>query len=166
MDMKRFMMILLTIAAMCLAVEMRAEEATTTMSQAPLRQGEKMAAFQGGNLNDFKVWVEAEMAKRAVATKCEGRVIVAFKVMGDGSIEVNDKPAMNSQADPELFAEVRRVVASSAGMWTPAVQNGKQVNVSLVLPVNCEKVKASKPVKIVKKEKKTVKKVRKALTLD
>ena len=136
------------------------------MSQAPPRQGEKRAAFQGGHVSDVKVWVEAEMAKRAVATKCEGRVIVAFKVMGDGSIEVNDKPAMNSQADPELFAEVRRVVASSAGMWSPAVQHGKQVNVSLVLPVNCEKVKAPKPVEKVKTEKRNVKKVRKALTLD
>lgn len=72
---------------------------------------------------------------------------MAFKVMADGSIEVSDKPAMNSQADPELFAEVRRVVASSAGMWSAAVQNGKKVNVSLVVPVNCERVKAPKPVK-------------------
>lgn len=107
-------MILLAVVAMCAAVEVRAESAEVAVS-GQIEQPQ-MAAFQGGNLNDFKVWVEAEMAKRTVATKCEGRVIVAFKVMADGSIEVSDKPAMNSQADPELFAEVRRVVASSAGM--------------------------------------------------
>lgn len=157
-------MTLMAVVAMCLAVEVRAESAEVVVSE-QIEQPQ-MAAFQGGNLNDFKVWVEAEMAKRTVATKREGRVIVAFKVMADGSIEVSDKPAMNSQADPELFAEVRRVVASSAGMWTAAVQNGNVVDVSLVVPVNCVKVKAPKPIKKVKTEKKTVKKVHKVLSLD
>lgn len=162
--MKRIAMILLTVVAMCAAVEVRAESVEMVGS---VQVGQpQMAAFNGGNLNDFKVWVEAEMAKRTVATKCEGKVIVAFKVMADGTIEVNDKPAMGSQADPELFAEVRRVVASSAGMWTAAVQNGNVVNVSLVVPVNCEKVKAPKLVKKVKTEKKTEKKVRKVPSLD
>lgn len=162
--MKRIVMILLAVVAMCAAVEVRAESAEVAVS-GQIEQPQ-MAAFQGGNLNDFKVWVEAEMAKRTVATKCEGRVIVAFKVMADGSIEVSDKPAMNSQADPELFAEVRRVVASSAGMWSAAVQNGNAVNVSLVVPVNCERVKAPKPVKKVKTVKKTEKKVRKLPALN
>lgn len=162
--MKRIVMTLMAVVAMCLAVEVRAESAEVVVSE-QIEQPQ-MAAFQGGNLNDFKVWVEAEMAKRTVATKREGRVIVAFKVMADGSIEVSDKPAMNSQADPELFAEVRRVVASSAGMWTAAVQNGNVVDVSLVVPVNCVKVKAPKPIKKVKTEKKTVKKVHKVLSLD
>ncbi len=152
-------MILLAVVAMCAAVEVRAESAEVAVS-GQIEQPQ-MAAFQGGNLNDFKVWVEAEMAKRTVATKCEGRVIVAFKVMADGTIEVSDKPAMNSQADPELFAEVRRVVESSAGMWTPAVQNGAKVNVSLVVPVNYQKVKAPKVVKKVKKERRVEKSVRK-----
>jgi hypothetical protein len=162
--MKRIMMLALAALAIFAVAEACADEvAVANVLQAEQPQ---MAAFQGGNLNDFKVWVEAEMAKRTVATKCEGRVIVAFKVMADGSIEVSDKPAMNSQADPELFAEVRRVVASSAGMWSAAVQNGKKVNVSLVVPVNCERVKAPKPVKKVKTVKKTEKKVRKLPALN
>ena len=162
--MKRIMMFALAALAIFAVAEACADEvAVANVLQAEQPQ---MAAFQGGNLNDFKVWVEAEMAKRTVATKCEGRVIVAFKVMADGSIEVSDKPAMNSQADPELFAEVRRVVASSAGMWSAAVQNGNAVNVSLVVPVNCERVKAPKPVKKVKTVKKTEKKVRKLPALN
>ena len=145
-------MILLAVVALCSMVDVRAEEMTTA-SSIQLEQPQ-MASFNGGNLNDFKVWIEAEMAKRTAATNKAGRVIVAFKVMADGTIEVNNQPAMNSQADPELFAEVRRIVASSAGMWKPAVQNGKTVNVSLVTPVNCEKVKAAKPAKKVKPSKK------------
>ena len=150
--MKRILMLSLTVVALCSMVELRAEEVTTA-NPVQLEQPQ-MASFNGGNLNDFKVWVEAEMAKRTAATNKAGRVIVAFKVMTDGTIEVNDKPAMGSQADPELFAEVRRVVASSAGMWEPAVQNGKTVNVSLVTPVNCEKVKVAKPAKKDKPSKK------------
>lgn len=150
--MKRIVIILLAVVAMCASVDVQAEEVTTTNS-IQLEQPQ-MASFNGGNLNNFKVWVEAEMAKRTTATNKAGRVIVAFKVMADGTIEVNDKPAMNSQADPELFAEVRRVVASSAGMWEPAVQNGQVVNISLVTPVNCEKVKAAKPAKKGKPSKK------------
>lgn len=157
-------MILLAVAAMCCAAEVRAESAD--MAVAAAVEQPQMASFKGGNLNDFKVWVEAEMAKRTVATNKVGKVIVAFKVMADGTVEALDKPAMNSQADPELFAEVRRVVESSAGMWEPAVQGGKTVNVSLVVPVNCEKVKAPKPVKSVKKEKKTEKRVRKVPARD
>lgn len=150
--MKRIMMLALAALAIFAVAEVYADEvAVANVLQAEQPQ---MAAFKGGNLNDFKVWVEAEMAKRTVATKREGRVIVAFTVMADGTIEVSDKPAMNSQADPELFAEVRRVVASSAGMWTAAVQNGNAVNVSLVVPINCEKVKAPKPTKEIKPAKK------------
>lgn len=150
--MKRIMMFTLAALAIFAVADVCADEvAVANVLQAEQPQ---MAAFKGGNLNDFKVWVEAEMAKRTVATKREGRVIVAFTVMADGTIEVSDKPAMNSQADPELFAEVRRVVASSAGMWTAAVQNGNAVNVSLVVPINCEKVKAPKPAKEIKPAKK------------
>ena len=150
--MKRIMMFALAALAIFAVAEVCADEvAVANVLQAEQPQ---MAAFKGGNLNDFKVWVEAEMAKRTVATKREGRVIVAFTVMADGTIEVSDKPAMNSQADPELFAEVRRVVASSAGMWSAAVQNGNAVNVSLVVPINCEKVKAPKPTKEIKPAKK------------
>ncbi len=150
--MKRIMMLALAALAIFAVAEVCADEvavANVLQTEQP-----QMAAFKGGNLNDFKVWVEAEMAKRTVATKREGRVIVAFTVMADGTIEVSDKPAMNSQADPELFAEVRRVVASSAGMWTAAVQNGNAVNVSLVVPINCVKVKAPKPAKEIKPAKK------------
>lgn len=150
--MKRIMMFALAALAIFAVAEACADEvAVANVLQAEQPQ---MATFKGGNLNDFKVWVEAEMAKRTVATKREGRVIVAFTVMADGTIEVSDKPAMNSQADPELFAEVRRVVASSAGMWTAAVQNGNAVNVSLVVPINCVKVKAPKPTKEIKPAKK------------
>lgn len=157
--MKQTVMILLAAVAMCAAVEVRAErveEVATMQIEQP-----QMATFKGGNLNDFRAWVEAEMAKRTVATNREGKVIVAFKVLADGTVEALDKPAMGSQADPELFAEVRRVVESSVGMWSPAVQNGNVVNVSLVVPINYQKVKAPKAVKTVKKEKKTEKKIRK-----
>ena len=93
---------------MCASVDVQAEEVTTTNS-IQLEQPQ-MASFNGGNLNDFKVWVEAEMAKRTTATNKAGRVIVAFKVMADGTIEVNDKPAMNSQADEIAFSRNKGAV--------------------------------------------------------
>ncbi|MBR2419507.1 MAG: hypothetical protein IKB14_02215, partial [Rikenellaceae bacterium] len=64
--MKQIVMTLLAVVAMCAAVEVRAESAELAVS-VQIEQPQ-MAAFQGGNLNDFKVWVEAEMAKRTVAT--------------------------------------------------------------------------------------------------
>lgn len=145
------MLALATLAIFAVAEVCAEEVAVANELQAEQPQ---MATFKGGNLNDFKVWVEAEVAKRAAATNKAGRVIVAFNVMGDGTVVANDKPAMNSQADAELFAEVRRIVESSTGMWELAVQNGNKVNVSLVVPINCEKVKASKPAKKIKPAKK------------
>lgn len=160
MNMKRIVLLALAALAIFAVAEVRAGEASVVSSQMPQMQmgpGDKMPKFLGegdGNLNDFCKWVGKELTKRTAAANKAGRVMVVFKVMADGTVVVDDKPAMNTQADPELFAEVRRVIEDSAGMWEPAVQNGNKVNVQFVMPVTFEKAKATKPEKKAKPTKK------------
>ncbi len=62
----------------------------------------------------------------------QGRVIVTFVVMKDGSIS-NAK--IVKSVSPELDTEALRVLSAMPN-WTPGMQNGKAVNVKYTVPIS------------------------------
>lgn len=89
--------------------------------------------FQGGTLNDFTSWVNAQIDYSVVPEMTEGvrAVIVEFVVAKDGSVrDVN--PMFGTH--PELNAEAVRVVKKSP-KWKPAEIGGEKKSVKLSVPV-------------------------------
>ena len=102
----------------------------------PFLVTEKMPSFRGGDLNDFRAWVQEHLQypAEAVERNIQGRVVVTFTIEKDGSasnILVLQSP------DKLLADEARRVIASSpAGAWTPGEQRGETVRVKYTPPVD------------------------------
>ena len=89
--------------------------------------------FQGGAINDFTHWVNAQIDYSAISQMAEGvkTVIVEFVVARDGS--VRDVNAIFG-THPELNAEAVRIVKKSP-KWKPAEMAGEKRNVRLSVPV-------------------------------
>lgn len=89
---------------------------------------EQIAEFKGG-------W-SALSSFIAQNIKCpkdaNGRVVVKFTVFKDGS--VGDLEVMRGLSI-EMDNEAVRVIKATSGLWTPARNNGKLVNSSMVIPV-------------------------------
>lgn len=94
---------------------------------------ETMPRFRGGELNDFRNWVQAQLVYPAEARKkrLSGRVIVKFVVEKDGSL--TDVKIVESP-DEALSNEVIRVLKLSP-KWTPGMQRGQNVRVQFTLPI-------------------------------
>ncbi|MFA6128053.1 MAG: M56 family metallopeptidase [Bacteroidales bacterium] len=94
---------------------------------------EEMPTFQGGELEDFRNWVQAHLEYPAIAleNKIQGTVYVSFVVNSKGKIVM---PNIVRKVDPVLDEEAFRLL-KSAPDWTPGRQQGKPVNVSFSLPV-------------------------------
>lgn len=89
--------------------------------------------FQGGDIDDFALWVNSQVAY-PVADRSgrESRtVIVEFIVLKDGT--VSDAHAIFG-SDPVLNEEAVKAVSKSP-KWTPGEQNGEKKNVRLTVPV-------------------------------
>jgi TonB family protein len=85
------------------------------------------AKFQGGTLDDFRKWVQKNLVYPPEAKKngVVGQVFVRFTVASNG--KVSDVAIINS-VDPLLDKEAVRVISQSPD-WTPAVKDGKNVDV-------------------------------------
>ena len=93
-----------------------------------------MPRFQGGDLSDFILWVNAQVVCPVKEGK-EGEsrtVVVEFTVLKDGT--VSDVHAVFG-TDPELNAEAVKVVAGSPA-WTPGEQNGEPRSIRLSVPID------------------------------
>ena len=95
---------------------------------------ETMPAFRGGNLNDFRRWVQTQvrMPAEALENRLQGRVTVTFVIEKDGTlanIEILQTP------DRVFSEEVERVLKHS-DKWTPGMQKGKAVRVKYTLPID------------------------------
>ena len=90
-------------------------------------------SFNGGDANDFAVWVNSQLKypDQAKNDGIQGRVIVQFTIGADGV--VRDTQVLKSVRE-DLDAEVVRVVSSSP-KWEPGKQNGEPVPVSFIFPV-------------------------------
>ena len=89
--------------------------------------------FQGGDIEDFALWVNSQVAY-PVADRSgrESRtVIVEFIVLKDGT--VSDAHAIFG-SDPVLNEAAVKAVEKSP-KWTPGEQNGEKKNVRLTVPV-------------------------------
>lgn len=89
--------------------------------------------FQGGNLDDFALWVNSQVEyPMGPREKRESRtVIVEFTVLRDGSVA--DVHAVFG-SDPVLNEAAVKAVCRSP-KWIPGEQNGQKRNVRLSVPV-------------------------------
>lgn len=104
--------------------------------KAPVRYAdvEQKPTFDGGDLNRFGRWlseninVPEEMEKGIML-----RVAVSFQVNADASL--SGFTILGSIGEP-YASEAIRAVASSQGMWTPGMINGKPVSTSVTMPIS------------------------------
>ena len=99
----------------------------------PFIKVEKMPTFQGGDLNAFRNWMQAQIQypAQAAAKGISGRVIFEFVVEKDGttsSFKVLKSP------DAMLSAEVERAFKTSP-KWEAGEQMGKKVRVKYTVPI-------------------------------
>lgn len=95
-----------------------------------------MPSFMGGDLNTFRMWVMQNIRYPEVALeqRLQDMVVVQFVVNREGYIEQDGINVLQSN-HPDIFVdEVKRVFTASP-RWTPGIQKGSAVAVTLVLPV-------------------------------
>ena len=94
---------------------------------------EKMPEFPGGSNALFEYLAKnIRYPKAAQDAKQQGRVIVTFVVMKDGSI---GKTKVVKSVSPALDEEALRCV-NSMPKWNPGMQNGQAVNVKYTVPIS------------------------------
>ena len=105
----------------------------TADEEQPYIKVQQMPTFQGGDLNTFRNWVQAQLKYPAEAKEkgIQGRVIFSFVVEKDGSLSSFD--ALQSP-DKLLVDEVERVFKLSP-KWEPGKQNGEVVRVKYTVPI-------------------------------
>ncbi len=104
------------------------EKTESTQAPATLPQ------FPGGMdaLTDF-LYKELRYPEAAAKAGTQGRVVVTFKIMPDGSTA---HPQVQNSVSPELDAEALRIVGAMP-RWTPGLdKDGHPVECSFALPVN------------------------------
>ena len=94
---------------------------------------EEMPTFQGGDINNFREWVQkrVEYPEELVAERVEGKVFVMFVVEADGS--VSDATIMRG-LHPKLDKETLDKVKSSP-QWKPGKQRGVPVRVRFSMTI-------------------------------
>ena len=110
--------------------------ASASTEDMPFLIVEKMPSFRGGDLNDFRAWVQEHLQypAEAVERNIQGRVVVTFTIEKEGSVS---NILVLQSPDKLLADEALRVIASSpAGAWTPGEQRGEKVRVKYTLPVD------------------------------
>ncbi|MFA5815355.1 MAG: M56 family metallopeptidase [Bacteroidales bacterium] len=116
---------------------------------------EEMPKFEGGEINDFRNWVQSNLKYPAEAKdkKISGTVYVTFVVNTKGEV-VNTN--IIRSVDPILDAEVIRVLKFTPA-WKPGKQRGKAVNVSFSIPVSFALSKSGDMIKPPANQKEPVK---------
>ena len=93
---------------------------------------EQMPEFPGGAHALFEfLGKNIRYPEAAEKAGIQGRVIVTFVVMKDGSV---DRAKVVKSVSPELDAEALRCVKSMP-KWIPGKQNGEAVNVKYTIPL-------------------------------
>lgn len=109
-------------------------EVNTNNDDDPFVTAEVMPAFQGGDINTFRTWVNNEIRYPAQTAQDnhEGKVVAQFIVERDGTI--SNITILRSPNKP-CSDEVKRVLLASP-KWTPGKDSkGNPVRVSFTLPV-------------------------------
>ena len=94
---------------------------------------EKMPTFQGGDLNAFRNWMQAQIQypAEAAAKGIAGRVIFSFVVEKDGS---TSEYTVLQSPDKLLADEVERIF-KTCPKWEPGTQRGEKVRVKYTVPI-------------------------------
>ena len=94
---------------------------------------EKMPTFQGGDLNVFRNWMQAQIQypKEAAAKNISGRVIFSFVVEKDGS--TSDFTVL--QAPDKLLADEVERIFKTCPKWEAGTQRGEKVRVKYTVPI-------------------------------
>ena len=110
------------------AMETKAEQTPVEFSEIEVKP-----TFNGGDANEFAVWVNSHLQYPEAAKNdgIQGRVVVQFTIGADG--EIRDIQVLRSVRE-DLDAETVRVISSSP-KWEPGMQNGEPVPVTFTFPV-------------------------------
>lgn len=94
---------------------------------------EDMPTFRGGNLNDYRIYVQKNLKYPEIAQEngISGRVFIQFAVDAKGNVV--DVVVVRG-VDPSLDAEAVRVVKNSP-KWAPGKQRGRPVKVQFTFPI-------------------------------
>ncbi len=97
---------------------------------------DKMPAFKGGGIEDFREWVKkkTKYPKEASIRGIQGKVLITFVIEKDGS--VSNVEVVRS-VDPLIDNEAIKSVKSSP-RWTPGMVKSETVRVSYFISVNFE----------------------------
>ncbi len=100
----------------------------------PFQLVEVKPSFNGGDTNEFALWIKTNMVYPEVAKKerIQGRTLLNFIITPEG--ELTDVSVLRSSGDVRLDDEAVRVVSSSP-KWEPGKQFGQAVPVSYSFPV-------------------------------
>jgi TonB family protein len=95
---------------------------------------EEQAVFQGGNLENFRNWVQKNLIypAKSVENNETGRITFQFTVTSEGKVDCIKM--LRSSGYNLLDLEAIRVIGLSPP-WIPAKQDGKAVNQQFVMPV-------------------------------
>ena len=94
---------------------------------------EQMPQFQGGDIKDFKVYVQSKLVypENPKRYGIHGVVKIQFIVNKDGSVK---HPLIEKGVDPQLDSEAIKTIKGSPD-WTPGYFKGRAVSVKYVIPV-------------------------------
>ena len=115
-------------------------QAADSVSEKVYTYVDQMPEFPGGN-DKIQVFLHKNIKYPPLAKqkKIEGRVHVEFIVDMTGQVQ---NVQVKRSADPVLDEEAVRVIKKMP-LWNPGRQDGKAVNVSLIVPVEFKLVNAS-----------------------
>ena len=103
-------------------------------SESAVLKAEVMPKFMGGDLNQFRNWVQMHIKYPKVAQEqvIQGRVIAEFIIEKDGKVSFSK---IIESPHESLSAEVEGAIRLSPN-WTPGANGGKPVRVKMHIPVN------------------------------
>ena len=94
---------------------------------------EEMPTFNGGDLEKFRQWVQSEVKypEEAKAQKLQGTVYVNFVIGSSGKVaNISVVRSVGELLDKEVIRVIK-----NAPVWVPGKQRGKEVAVSMSIPV-------------------------------
>ena len=95
---------------------------------------EIMPSFKGGDLNEFRKWVQrrTNYPQIAIDNKIQGRVFLTFIIETDGSVS---NVTIVKGVDPIIDNEAIKAIQSSP-KWSPGLQRGQAVRVRYSISLN------------------------------
>lgn len=119
-------------------IEIPTETVEETNEVFEFHEVSEMAAFKGGDAEMYKfIGENLSYPPMAFENEIEGKVIVQFVVMPDGSlkdIEILGTKKLGWGCEEAAIAVVKKM----SGLWTPAKQRDKKVPVRFRLPIKFE----------------------------